>query len=208
MSWLDLFNRDPAFWSLVLDVLDKAAKRPHVMPVCLRQSLSNIRQLLEHDHVAVVFDGFSDDLVGDHVDVLFPPGSLTLPKPKQGVVCGLCFALLHLRTPFLELSNPVVVLVTTPERACAGDGKTVHAEVDTEDCLVPGIVRTLDFDSLTVVVYLPRFDMEVELVGGLVVLESARPKLVVFREDVLLVWCGTGCWQLKVALDATIHRGE
>jgi hypothetical protein len=117
MVWLDLFNRDTAFWSLVLDVLDKAAKCPYMVPVRVRQSLSNIRQLLEHDHVAVVCNRLGNDLVGDRVDILFPPCSLTPTEPKQGVVRGLASTLLHLRPTFLELLNPVVVLITAPERA-------------------------------------------------------------------------------------------
>jgi len=206
MVWFDLLNRDTAFWCFVLDVLDESTECPDMMPVSVRQSLSNIRQILKHDYVAVVDNRFLYDLVGDRVDVLFPPCSLSLSKPQQGVVSGLGAALLHLCAAFFKLLYPVVVLVTAPERASAGDGEAVHTEVDTEDCLVLGIVRILDFNSVTVFVHVSRFDVEVELVGRLVVLECTRPKLIVFRENVFLIWCWTVCWQLKVTFDPSAHR--
>jgi hypothetical protein len=110
------FNRDSPFWCFVFDVLDKTAKCPDMMPVSVWQPLSNIGQILKHDHIAVMFNGFRDNVVSDRVDVLFPPCSLSLPKSKQSVVSGLCATLLHLRPAFLELVNPVVILVATPER--------------------------------------------------------------------------------------------
>jgi hypothetical protein len=79
--WLDLFNRDTAFWRFVLNVLNEPAKCPDVMPVSVGQSLSNVGQILKHDHVAVVSNCFGNDLVGDRVDVLFAPCSLSLSKP-------------------------------------------------------------------------------------------------------------------------------
>ena len=40
----------------------------------------------------------------------------------------------RLTTSILELTAPVVVVASVPERAGQRDGETVHAEVDTEDC--------------------------------------------------------------------------
>ena len=73
MIWLDMFNRHTAVWSFVFNVLDKTTERPDVMPVSVRQSLTDIGQVLEHDHVAVVGNCFVNDLVGDCVDILFAP---------------------------------------------------------------------------------------------------------------------------------------
>ena len=79
---LDLLNHDTAVWSFVLDVLDETTERPDVMPVCVWQSLSNVCQVLEYDYIALVGNRLVNGLVGDHVDVLFPPCSLTLSKPQ------------------------------------------------------------------------------------------------------------------------------
>jgi len=173
MIRLDLFNFDTAFWRFVLDILEETTERPHMMPVRVRQSFPNVCQILEYDYIAVVFDGFRDEFVGDRVNILFPPCSFSLSKAEQSVVRGLCPALLHFRTSFLELSDPVVVLITAPERTRASDGETVHTKVDTEDCLVLGLVRSLDFNSVTVVVYLPSADVEGELVGCVVLVRNS-----------------------------------
>ena len=117
MVGFDLFNCDTAFWCFVLDVFDETAKRPHMVPLRVGKSLSNISQVLKYNHVAVVANRFGNDLVGNYVDVLFPPRSLTLSKPQQGVVSGLCAVLLQLCAAFFKLLYPVVVLVTAPERA-------------------------------------------------------------------------------------------
>jgi hypothetical protein len=53
-----------------------------MVPLCLWKSLSNIAQVLEREYVAVVFDGFRDEFVGNRVDVLFAPGFFTLPEAK------------------------------------------------------------------------------------------------------------------------------
>jgi hypothetical protein len=113
----DLFNGDTAFWCFVLDVLVQAPERPDMLPLRLSKPLSNVGQILEHDNVAVVFDGFRDDFIGDCVNVLFAPCGFSLPEAKQGVVCGLRAALLHLAASLLELAVPVVVVVALPERA-------------------------------------------------------------------------------------------
>jgi hypothetical protein len=112
-----------------------------VVPLCLRKPLTYIGQVLENDNVAVVFSGFCDDLVGDSVDVLFAPRLFTLPETEESIVRGLRPTLLHLSPSFLELTAPVVVVVSVPEPPRGGNGETVDAEVDTKDCLVLGIFR-------------------------------------------------------------------
>jgi len=77
----DQFNCNTTFWCFVLDVLDKTTECPHMMPVSVWQSLSNISQVLKYNHVAVVANRFGNDLVGNYVDVLFPPCSFSLSKP-------------------------------------------------------------------------------------------------------------------------------
>jgi len=51
------------------------------------------------------------------MDVLFAPRFLALSESKQGVVRGLCPALLHLSSSLLELAAPMVVVVSVPKRA-------------------------------------------------------------------------------------------
>jgi len=158
-----------------------------VVPLRLRESLSNVGQLLEHDYVTVVFDGFCDEFVSDRVDVLFPPCFFALPESKQGVVRGLRAALLHLSTSLLELTAPMVVVVSLPERAGRGDGETVDAEVDTEDRLVgvPGICRNLCV--ISVAVFPPSRNVTVELVGRRVVPKRTLAELVVLGENIPFV---------------------
>jgi len=130
----------------------------------VRKSLTNISQFLEHDYVAVVFNDFRDDIVGDGMDVLFAPCFFALSESKQSVVRGLCPALLHFFPSLLELAAPMVVVVSLPEASSRGDGKTVDAEVDAEDRLVgvPGICRNLV--AVAVRLTPPSRDVEVELV--------------------------------------------
>ena len=163
----DLLRRDAAFWSFVLDVLVETPKRPDVVPLCVREALADIGQLFKHDYVTVVFDGFRDDFVGDGVDVQLSPRLFALAEAKERVVRGLRSALLHLATLLLELTAPVVVLIALPERADRSDREAVNTEVDTEDRLVLDICRNL---GLLIGVVFPRRDVEVELVGRLVVL--------------------------------------
>ena len=82
MGWLNLLNNHTLVWSLVLDVLDKTTERPHMMPLGIRQALPNVRQILDHDYIAVVGNRFADDLSGNSVDILFPPCSLPFPKSQ------------------------------------------------------------------------------------------------------------------------------
>jgi len=117
MVRLDLLHGDPLFRGFVGDVFRQASERPDVVPLRVRKPLSNVAQLLERDYVAVVFDSFRDEFVGDRVDVLFAPGFLSLPEAKQGLVCGLRAALLYLTTPLLELTTPVVVVVPLSKSA-------------------------------------------------------------------------------------------
>ncbi len=109
------------------------------------------------------------------MDVLLSPRLFALAEAKERAVRGLRPALVHLTSPFLELTAPVVVLVALPERAGRSDRGAVDAEVDTEDCLVLSIFRNLGF----VTVVLPGRDVEIELVGRLVVVQCTRPELVV-----------------------------
>jgi hypothetical protein len=53
-----------------------------MMPLSVGKPFSNVGQLLEHDHIAAIFNGFGDDVVSDRMDVLvlFPPYSLSLPN--------------------------------------------------------------------------------------------------------------------------------
>ncbi len=60
---LNLLHGDPLFRGFVGDVLKQASERPDVVPLRLWKPLSNVAQLLERDYVAVVFDGFRDDLI-------------------------------------------------------------------------------------------------------------------------------------------------
>jgi hypothetical protein len=58
----------------------------------LWKSLSNIGQVLEHNNVAVVFDGFRDEFASDGGDVLFPPcftetGPATLLRLYRRQIC-------------------------------------------------------------------------------------------------------------------------
>ena len=122
---LDLFHGHSAFRGFVGDVLVQASKRPDVVPRRLRKPFSNVGYVLEHNYVAVVFDSFRDEFVGDGVDVLFAPRFLSLAESTQGVVRGLRAALLDLTTPFLELAAPVVVVVSLPEAPGGGDGEAV-----------------------------------------------------------------------------------
>jgi hypothetical protein len=80
--WLDLFHSDALFGGFVLNVVEQASKCPDMVPLCLWKSLSNIAQVLEREYVAVVFDGFRDEFIGDRMDVLFAPGFFTLPEAK------------------------------------------------------------------------------------------------------------------------------
>ena len=179
----------------VLHILDQATKRPNVMPLRLWQSVTNIGQILEDDHVTPMFNGFCDDLGSDGVEGLFSPCFFSLPEPKQGVVSGLRPLLLHFTTPFLKFTTPVIVPITIPESSGGGDSETVHTEVDTEDCLMPGIRRNLCvFVTLVLAIILPRGDMEVELVGCFVVLQCACTELKILRQHVLFV----GCWTVTV----------
>jgi hypothetical protein len=173
---LDLLYGDAALRRFVRDVLEQATERPDVVPLRVRKSLSNVSQILEHDNVAVVFDGFRNEFVGDRVDILFSPRVFALAEPKQGVVGGLRAALLHLSTPLFELAAPVVVVVSLPERAGGGDGEAVDAKVDTEDRLVgvPGICR-----NLCVAVYPPSRNVEVKLVGRRIVPNRTLTELIV-----------------------------
>jgi len=102
-----------------------------------------------------VFDGFRNELIGNCVDVLLPPRFFTLSKAKQGVVCGLRAALLYLPSSLLKLAAPMVVVLSLPERAGRSDCEAVDAEVDTEDCLVPGTCRNLGFVVIILVGFLP-----------------------------------------------------
>jgi len=83
----------------------------------VRKSFSNVGQVLKYNNVAVVIDGFRDDLVCNRMDVLFPPCFFALPKTKQSVVRGLRTALLHFSTPLLKLAAPVVVVVSLSKHA-------------------------------------------------------------------------------------------
>ncbi len=116
--WFDLFNCHTVFWCFVLDALDKTAEGPHMMPVSLRQSLTDIGQVLEHDYVAVMCNGFVHYLVGNRVDVLFVPCSFSFPESKQGVVSGLCPTLLHLCAAFFQTPVSSGRTRHPPERAC------------------------------------------------------------------------------------------
>jgi hypothetical protein len=53
-----------------------------VVPLRVSKPLSNVGQVLEHDNVAVVFDGLLNDLVSNCVDVLFAPCFFSLPESK------------------------------------------------------------------------------------------------------------------------------
>ena len=117
MVRLNLFDGDATLRSFVLDMLEQPTKRPDMMPLRLWQPLSNIGQILEYDYITIVFDGFHGDLIGDRVNVLFPPCFFTLGETKQSVVGSLRAALLHLTTAFLKLTTPVIVVVTLQERA-------------------------------------------------------------------------------------------
>jgi hypothetical protein len=117
MARLDLLHGDPLFRGFVEDVFEQASERPDVVPRRVWKPISNVAQVLERDHIAVVFDGSRDEFVGDRMDVLFAPGFLSLPEAKQGLVCGLRAALLYLTTPLLELTTPVVVVVPLSKRA-------------------------------------------------------------------------------------------
>lgn len=53
-----------------------------MVPLRVRKTLSDAGQVLEHDYVTVVFDGFRDEFVSDGVDVLFPPCFFSLSEAE------------------------------------------------------------------------------------------------------------------------------
>ena len=55
MVRLDLLHGDPLFRRFVGDVFKQASERPDVVPLGVWKSLSNVAQVLERDHVTVVF---------------------------------------------------------------------------------------------------------------------------------------------------------
>ena len=208
MIRLDFLHGYTAFRSLVLNVFVQSSERPYVVPLRVWKPLSNIGQLLEHDHVTIVFDGLRNDLVSHSVNVLFPPCFLSLPEAKQGVMRSLCAALLHLTPSLLELAAPVVVVVSLPEAPRGGNGEIGNAEVDTEDCLVLGIFRTLRRLTVCFRVVLPGGDIEVELVVHCVVLKRARSELKLFGQHVPFVRRGAIRGKFKLTLNTPVDRRE
>ena len=95
--------------------------------------LTNIAQVLEHDVRTVVFDGFSDDFVGDTVQKYLEASVLFALDTCYRVVCDSRPALLEVATPLLVLSLPVVKLVYRPEPP----GRSYCELVHTENCSVP-----------------------------------------------------------------------
>ncbi|ESS05556.1 MAG: hypothetical protein A07HB70_02032 [uncultured archaeon A07HB70] len=92
---------------------------PVLVAVRLWKSLAHVGRLLEHDHVAVVFDGYRDGFVSDRVDVCLRHAS-SRPGAKRGVVRGSRTALLYLPA-LLEHTTPVVGVVSVPEAPGGGD---------------------------------------------------------------------------------------
>lgn len=121
---------------------------------------------------------------------------------------SLRLALLHLAMSLLELVTPVVVVVAVPEAPGGGDGQRVDTEVDTKDCLVLGIVRTVGGVAVVSVIVravFPRGDMEVELVVHCVVLERTRTKLVVLGQHIPFVRRWAVRRKFKATLEAAIN---
>jgi hypothetical protein len=80
---LYLLHGDALFRRFVSNVLEQASERLYVMPLRFGKLLSNIGQVLEHDYVAFILDGFRDDLGSGRVDVLFAPRFFALPEANS-----------------------------------------------------------------------------------------------------------------------------
>ena len=113
-------------------------KRPFGLPRRERQILADVRQILEDDAIAIVFEGFCNDAVRDGVQNVLDVAFLTTGKLFDGTVCRLCSRLLEVSTRVLELSTHVVEFASVEEASGAGDGYLVDAEVNTENRSVLG----------------------------------------------------------------------
>lgn len=60
MVRFNLFDRLPALQGLVRDVLGEAAECPDVVTRCEREAVTDVGQVLKHDDVTDVLDGFCE----------------------------------------------------------------------------------------------------------------------------------------------------
>jgi len=113
---LDLFHGDTLFRGFVRDILKQASERPDVVPFSLRKpSRMSFKSsnAITSQSCSMASETSSFAIVWMYC---FRHASSRFPRRAESLVCGLRPTVLHLTTPLLELTTPVVVVVSLPER--------------------------------------------------------------------------------------------